>query len=212
MKHNNNNDEANANTLVDEDTMEIGDDVQMKTQATTLGTVMSNTETRPTFLLAPIWETESKIPQLDISASDIDLPPLPSPTKSDAKGMKNSKGNYGYVWLETRFAPKDYDNIVRTTAAFHNWLLLILQSFHSNSGMTVMNWQTEIALPDKLDLAHVTLILSIKITNSKKEKAFYYSFRIKATGPKFTNALQSAEFMNIKNGTHQFRNFQCWYT
>ena len=75
-----------------------------------------------------------------------------------------------------RFAPKDYDDIVRTTAAFHNRLLLILQTFHSNSGMTVMNWQTDLALPAKLDLAHVTSILSLKITNSKKEKAFYFSF------------------------------------
>lgn len=122
------------------------------------------------------------------------------------KGIGNAKQNNGHIWLETRFVSADYNNILRSTVAFYNCILPILQSFHSNSRMKVMNWQIEIVLLNKLDLANVTSILSIKITNSKKGKAFYFSFCIQATSVNFTKAPQSAEFMNI-NKTAQI-NFE----
>ena len=110
--------------------------------------------------------------------------------------------NDGFIRLETRFAPKDLENVARATSEFHNRLLPVFKKFHEYVGIEVMDWQTTLPLSNSLELKDVSNILSIKTTPSRRDKAFYFSFRVRSTGAMLTKAFRSHDFMKMKKDLH----------
>ena len=96
------------------------------------------------------------------------------------------------VHIEVRWAPKDFHELRSSSEKMFSRLAPILSCFNTKYTW-IVEWQTD-QIEDlvKIDPKQlVTKYLSIRIVPVVKERAFYFSFRIFATGSQFTQVVKS---------------------
>ncbi|KAI2496154.1 hypothetical protein MHU86_18340 [Fragilaria crotonensis] len=104
------------------------------------------------------------------------------------------------VRVETRWAPKDFNELRSSTATMHRRLAPILSCFNTDHSW-MMEWQVDQmdATPD-IDPAQLSKFLSIRVVPVAKEQCFYFSFRICATGAQFSHVMKSKVLAIAKRG------------
>jgi hypothetical protein len=76
----------------------------------------------------------------------------------------------------------------------------ILSGFNT-SHSRVIEWQTDqLSQTSIITSTQVDQFLSVRCVASSKQKCFYFSFRIHATGPQFIQVLRSKDFQAIRHG------------
>jgi hypothetical protein len=119
--------------------------------------------------------------------------PLPKP----ARRLKTIKH---VVRVETRWAPKDFNELRLSSAKMYRRLAPILSCFN-NEHSWMLEWQT-----DQMDETHdidpvqLSKYLSIRVVPVAKEQCFYFSFRIHASGAQFTQVAKSKVLAIAKRG------------
>jgi hypothetical protein len=102
--------------------------------------------------------------------------------------------------VEVRWAPKDFYELKESTTKMHLRLAPILSCFNTEKTW-MMEWQTD-QLAESADISPIGLskFLSIRVLAVVKEKCFYFSFRMNATGSQFMKACQSNVVQTAKRG------------
>jgi hypothetical protein len=110
------------------------------------------------------------------------------------KSVENS------VRIEVRWAPKDFHELRATKTKMFSRLAPILSCFNTQYTW-IVEWQTD-QMDDSVDIDPTQLakFLSIRIVPVVKEQAFYFSFRICATGSQFTQVVKSEIMKTAKMG------------
>ena len=104
------------------------------------------------------------------------------------------------IRIETRWAPKDFNELRASTSKTYLRLAPILSCFN-NEHTWIVEWQTEqMGEAPELDPAQLSKYLSIRIVPVVKDKCFYFSFRINATGAQFMKVAQSQILQTAKKG------------
>ena len=104
------------------------------------------------------------------------------------------------IRLVVRWSPKDFDNLSKNRDEFNRRLAPILSAIHTPDHPLV-EWQTSQASSEAEILpADVSRLLSIKIAPSHKTKTFNFGFRIRTSGAKLKNILQSKALASVKKG------------
>ena len=102
--------------------------------------------------------------------------------------------------VEVRWAPKDFTTLKASKALMYTRFAPILSSFNTTHTW-VVEWQTDqLAKANTIPPTQVDQFLSICCVTSTKQKCFYFSFRLNATGAQFIQALKSKEMQSIKRG------------
>lgn len=116
------------------------------------------------------------------------------------KALKIPKKVTNSIRVEVRWAPKDFQQLKASTAQMYLRLAPIMSAFNSRHSW-VVEWQTDqLATSPILDPATLTKFLSIRVIPSIKQKCFFFSFRVNATGSQFTYVVQSTVLHDIKKG------------
>ena len=104
------------------------------------------------------------------------------------------------IRIETRWAPQDFQELRSSTKKMHLRLAPILSCFN-NDHSWMLEWQTD-QMADSPDIAptDITRFLSIRIATVVKERCFYFSFRINATGGGFSQVTSSKVLATAKRG------------
>ena len=153
------------------------------------------------------------------SASSPKKTPLSSPKKTPAVANPSSAApttasvvlspktlTKNSLRFEVRWAPKDFYELRDSTTKMHLRLVPIMSCFNTEKTW-MMEWQTD-QLAESADISPIGLskFLSIRVLAVVKEKRFYFSFRMNATGSQFMKACQSnvrSLFYSPKSwGTH----------
>ena len=102
--------------------------------------------------------------------------------------------------VEVQWAPKDFYELRDSTTKMHLRLAPILSCFNTEKTW-MMEWQTD-QLAESADISPIGLskFLSIRVLAVVKEKCFYFSFRMNATGSHFMKACQSHVVQTAKQG------------
>ena len=104
------------------------------------------------------------------------------------------------IRIEARWAPKDFHELRASTSTTYLRLAPILSCFNTEHTWMV-EWQTDqMEEATDLDPAQLSKYLSIRIVPVAKDKCFYFSFRIHATGAQFMQVVQSKILHTAKKG------------
>ena len=104
------------------------------------------------------------------------------------------------VRVETRWAPKDFNELRSSSDTMHRRLAPILSCFN-NEHSWMMEWQVDqMDVVADLDPAKLSKFLSICVVPVAKEQCFYFSFRICATGAQFSQVMKSKVLTIAKRG------------
>jgi hypothetical protein len=122
---------------------------------------------------------------------------LPAPDNLNFHPPKSVENS---VRIEVRWAPKDFHELRATKSKMFSRLAPILSCFNTQYTW-VVEWQTD-QMDDSVDIDPTQLakFLSIRIVPVVKELAFYFSFRICATGSQFTQVVKSEIMKTAKMG------------
>ena len=102
--------------------------------------------------------------------------------------------------VEVRWAPKDFLPLKASKALMYTRFAPILSGFNT-SHSRVIEWQTDqLSQTSIITSTQVDQFLSVRCVASSKQKCFYFSFRIHATGPQFIQVLRSKDFQAIRHG------------
>jgi hypothetical protein len=106
------------------------------------------------------------------------------------------------VRIEVRWAPKDFHELRASSEKMFSRLAPILSCFNTKYTWMI-EWQND-QMEDSVDIDPTKLAkyLSIRIVPVVKERAFYFSFRICATGSQFTQVVKSEIMKTAKAGEH----------
>ena len=134
--------------------------------------------------------------------------PTAPPTTAPAKVTQDSTLRNFYppksvahsVRIEVRWAPNDFHELRASKEKMFSRLAPILSCFNTQYTW-MLEWQTD-QMEDSTDISPKQLAkyLSIRIVPVVKERAFYFSFRIYATGSQFTQVAKSAIMKTAKSG------------
>ena len=104
------------------------------------------------------------------------------------------------IRVEVRWAPKDHTELRSSVSKMHARFAPILSCFNTDNTW-VMEWQTD-QMQDSADILPVGLskYLSVRVLAVAKERCFYFSFRLHATGSAFVKLCQSPVFKTTKHG------------
>ena len=104
------------------------------------------------------------------------------------------------VRIEVRWAPNDFHELRASKEKMFSRLAPILSCFNTQYTW-MLEWQTY-QMEDSVDInpKQLAKYLSIRIVPVVKERAFYFSFRICATGSQFTQVAKSAIMKTAKSG------------
>jgi hypothetical protein len=106
------------------------------------------------------------------------------------------------VRVETRWAPKDFNELRLSTSKMNLRLVPILSCFN-NEHTWMMEWQTDqMEETSDIDPAKLSKYLSIRIVPVIKDQCFYFSFRIHGTGSQFLQASALKVLSIAKRGEH----------
>ena len=104
------------------------------------------------------------------------------------------------IRIEARWAPRDFQELRSSTTKMHLRLAPILSCFN-NDHTWMLEWQTDqMHLQSELEPAQLSKFLSIRVVPVAKEQCFYFSFRIHATGPQFSQVAASKVLTIAKQG------------
>ena len=124
------------------------------------------------------------------------------PTKDDKESVNHHppKSVDNTVRIEVRWAPKDFQELRASSEKMFSRLAPILSCFNTKYTWMI-EWQTD-QMEDLVDIDPTQLAkyLSIRIVPVVKERAFYLSFRICATGSQFTQVVKSDIMETAKSG------------
>jgi hypothetical protein len=126
---------------------------------------------------------------------DVDDPP---PTN-----QKTMDSNTPIIRLETRWAPKDFQELHASSDKFYERLYPILQCFQIDDTSALMEWQTDqlVTYSDiKEARATISKCLSIRMVSNVKQQCFYFSFRVQTTGTTLTQTMKSKTLQSLKKG------------
>ncbi len=129
-------------------------------------------------------------------------PPRPSTSHSKASmsPLNTTTTVLNALRVEVRWSPKDFFTLKASKALMYTRFDPILSGFN-NSHSRVIEWQTDqMSQTSIISPTQVDKFLSVRCVASSKQKCFYFSFRIHATGPQFIQVLRSKEFQAIRNG------------
>lgn len=156
----------------------------------------------------PSIVTDQPINKLSTPAVDEDgtpSQPAAKPHQSAApfhplRQAKHSKLIKHSVRIETRWAPKDFHELRLSTEKMYRRLAPILSCFN-NEHSWMLEWQTDQmdVMPD-IDPTQLSKYLSIRVVPVVKEKCFYFSFRINASGAQFSQVMKSKILLAAKRG------------
>jgi len=124
---------------------------------------------------------------------DVDDPP---PTN-----QKTMDSNTPIIRLETRWAPKDFQELHASSDKFYERLYPILQCFQIDDTSALMEWQTDqlVTYSDiKAARATISKCLSIRMVSNVKQQCFYFSFRVQTTGTALTQTVKSKTLQSLK--------------
>ena len=100
--------------------------------------------------------------------------------------------------IEARWAPKDFTTLTASKALMYTCFTPILSSFNSTHPW-VVEWQTDqLAKATQIEPTQVDQFMSIRCVASTKQKCFYFSFRLQASGSQFFQVLQSNDLQSFK--------------
>ena len=121
-------------------------------------------------------------------------PALDTPNYHPPKSVEQS------VRIEGRWAPNDFHELRASKEKMFSRLAPILSCFNTQYTW-MLEWQTD-QMEDSADIdpKQLAKYLSIRIVPVVKERAFYFSFRICATGSQFTQVAKSAIMKTAKSG------------
>ena len=127
-------------------------------------------------------------------------PPDMKPTAEATLNHHPPKSVEKTVRIEVRWAPADFHELRASTDKMFSRLAPILSCFNTRYTWMV-EWQTN-QMEDSVDLdpKQLAKYLSIRISPVVKEGAFYFSFRISATGSQFTQVVKSEIMKTAKMG------------
>jgi hypothetical protein len=102
--------------------------------------------------------------------------------------------------VEARWAPKDFITLKASKALMYTRFAPILSSFNTTHSW-VVEWQTDqLAKAPQIEPTQVDQFMSIRCVASPKQKCFYFSFRLQASGAQFIQVLKSNALQSIKQG------------
>jgi hypothetical protein len=121
----------------------------------------------------------------------------PPPPLTNARRQKTIKH---VVRVETRWAPKDFNELRSSSEKMYRCLAPILSCFNSAHSWMI-EWQTDqMGESPDIDPAQLSKFLSICVVPVAKESCFYFSFRICATGAQFSQVVTSKVLAIAKRG------------
>jgi hypothetical protein len=104
------------------------------------------------------------------------------------------------VRVETRWAPKDFNELRLSSEKMHRRLAPILSCFNTDHSW-MMEWQVDqMDEASEIAPAQLSKYLSIRVVPVAKEQCFYFSFRINATGAQFSQVMKSKVLAIAKRG------------
>ena len=123
-----------------------------------------------------------------------------NPPVKDTPNFHHPKSVEHSVRIEVRWAPKDFHKLRSSKAKMFSRLAPILSCFNTQYTWMV-EWQTD-QMEDSADIDpnQLAKFLSTRIVPVIKEQAFYFSFRICATGSQFTQVVKSEVMKTAKMG------------
>jgi hypothetical protein len=122
------------------------------------------------------------------------------PATAEPLNHRPPKSVENTVRIEVRWAPTDFHELRASTDKMFSRLAPILSCFNTRYTWMV-EWQTDqMEASVDLDPKHLAKYLSIRISPVVKEGAFYFSFRISATGSQFTQVVKSDIMKTAKMG------------
>ena len=126
--------------------------------------------------------------------------PTTAPSASDNLNYHPPKNVEHSVRIEVRWAPNDFHELRASKEKMFSRLAPILSCFNTQYTW-MLEWQTD-QMEDSVDIdpKQLAKYLSIRIVPVVKERAFYFSFRICATGSQFTQVAKSAIMKTAKSG------------
>ena len=177
-----------------------GDDASKPKSALKKTVLFDQTSESPTVLTGPPSPSDCVAPLVsggDISSFSM---PVKKQSISTKKAIKIPQKVTNSIRVEVRWAPKDFQALKASTAQMYLRLAPLLSAFNSPHSW-VVEWQTDqLATSQILDPATLSKFLSIRVIPSIKQKCFFFSFRVNATGSQFTQVAQSAVLHDIKKG------------
>ena len=135
--------------------------------------------------------------------SNSEKTPQSSPSMSGAARTRYahiSPKEKNILRVEARWAPKDFSTLKTSKALMYTRFAPILSSFNTTHSW-VVEWQTDqLAKAPQIELTQMDQFMSIRCVASPKQKCFYFSFRLQASGAQFIQVLKSNALQSIKRG------------
>ncbi|KAI2513931.1 hypothetical protein MHU86_315 [Fragilaria crotonensis] len=132
----------------------------------------------------------------DSNSTQESLPNNQLPTRA----QRSSTMIKNIVRVETRWAPKDFNELRLSSQKMYRRLAPILSCFN-NEHSWMMEWQTDqMDETNDIDPVQLSKYLSIRVVPVAKEQCFYFSFRINASGSQFLQVVKSKVLGIAKRG------------